>query len=154
MIDATEARRRLQALLEEESTLVLCTAGETPWGAPLFYVPGRDGVLHWLSSPRSRHSLELAVRPEVAVAIHGSTFRWEEIRGAQLEGVAGIVDEPAERARLLAAYRARFDLGPTFEEAIARSVLYRFVPTRARLLDNALGFPGKVEIVFGQPAGE
>lgn len=154
MIDAAEARRRLRALLEEQTTLVLCTAGEKPWGAPLFYLPGADGALYWLSSARSRHSVELAGRPEVAVAIHGSTFRWEEIRGAQLEGVAHAVDAPEERARVLAAYRARFDLGPSFEEAIARSVLYRFVPSRARLLDNALGFPGKVEIVFGQPAGE
>jgi len=147
MIDRAEARRRLAALIESQSTLVLSTAGaDGPHGAPLFYVPDGDLRLCWLSSPRSRHSLDLAAHSEAAISIHASTFRWEEIRGAQLRGSVETVEAAEERARILAAYRGRFDLGPSFDQAIARAGLYRFTPAWARLLDNRLGFPGKVEI--------
>ena len=144
MIDEAEARRRLQRLIEEQSTLVLATTDEEgAHAAPLFYLPGPDATLLWLSSPRSRHAMASG---EVAVAIHAPTFRWEAIRGAQLRGRVEVVAAGTEREGLLAAYRARFALEDSFEQAIARSCLYRFVPSWARYLDNALGFPGKVEI--------
>jgi len=144
MIEESEARRLLGELLERESTLVLSTAG--PHGAPLFYVPLPGPALYWLSSSSSRHSRALA--GEVAVSIHASTFRWDEIRGAQLRGEASAVEAPDERAAVLAAYRARFALPASFDAAIERSTLYRFRPRWARYLDNALGFPGRVEIRF------
>ena len=156
MIDASEARRRLAALIDSQSTLVLSTAGAGgPAGAPLFYVPCGDLRLCWLSSPRSRHSENLAsANGAAAVSIHAATFRWEEILGAQLTGTVEVVEAQDERARILAAYRERFDLGPSFDRAIGSAALYRFTPTRARLLDNGLGFPGKVELDPGTPADQ
>ncbi len=151
MISDEDARGRLKDLIERESTLVLSTAGDGgPSGAPLFYVPGEGHTLYWLSSPSSRHSRELG--REVAVSIPGATVRWDDIRGAQLRGEASVVDDADERARVLRAYRDRFALPGTFDQAIARSALYRFTPHWARYLDNALGFPGKVEIEFRSPA--
>jgi uncharacterized protein YhbP (UPF0306 family) len=151
MISEAEARERLQDLIEQESTLVLSTAGaDGPSGAPLFFVPGEGGALYWLSSPSSRHSREL--EGQVAVSIHASTFRWEAIRGAQLRGTAAVVEAAEERAALLQVYRRRFGLDESFDPLIARSALYRFTPRWARYLDNGLGFPGRVEIAFGSPA--
>lgn len=141
------ARRLLWELIESESTLVLATGDEAgPWAAPLFYVP-IDGTLCWLSSPRSRHA---AAGSEglVAVAIFASTFRWEEIRGAQILGRVETVDRPADRDRILVVYRARFALGDGFDERIAQSTLYRLRPVRARYLDNRAGFGGRFEISF------
>lgn len=147
MIDPEATRARLAALLAAESTLVLSTAGPAgPAGAPLFYLPEPGLRVVWLSSPRSRHSRNLAADPRAAISVFARTFHWEAIRGAQLDGTAAIVEDATERAALLAAYRARFSLGPSFDAAIEASRVYRFVPRRARLIDNALGFPGRVEI--------
>ncbi len=150
MMPETEARRLLQELLDAESTLVLSTAGEAGvLSAPLFYVPGADGTLYWLSAPTSRHSVALAATPQVAVSIFARTFDWEAIRGAQLEGEAAVVGDEAERAGVLARYRERFALPASFEGAIARSALYVFRPRWARYLDNARGFGFRAEVDFG-----
>ena len=83
--------RRLAALIESQSTLVLSTAGaDGPHGAPLFYVPDGDLRLCWLSSPRSRHSLDLAAHSEAAK----DPSRW---RGLNLLGFA--LMEVRERLR-------------------------------------------------------
>lgn len=149
MLSREEALRRLNRVVEGQSTLVLSTAGdEGPSGAPLFYVPLPDLRLAWLSSPRSRHAIHGEADPRAAVSIFAPTFRWEEILGAQLQGRVEVVREEEERAGILAAYERRFGLGASFDGIIAASVLYRFEPTRARLLDNRLGFPGRVEISF------
>ena len=149
MLPRDEALRRLQDILEAESTLVLSTAGEDgASGAPLFYVPLPDLRLAWLSSPRSRHAIEGSADPRVAVAIFTKTFRWEAIRGAQLRGRVAPVEAGGEREAILAAYRRRFSLDASFDPVIGASVLYRFEPAQARLLDNQLGFPGRVEIAL------
>lgn len=148
-MEREEGRRRLLELIEGESTLVLATVDHAgvPHAAPLFYLPvaglpGEDISLYWLSSPSSRHSLALG---QVAVAIHASTWKQNEIRGAQLEGRAELVEKSPE---LLAAYKARFALGDAFDRAIASSELYRFTPRWVRYLDNAQGFGGRIELTL------
>lgn len=140
-MEQAEAWQRLGQFVDTQSTLVLATAGADgkAQGAPLFYLPEEGMRLFWLSSPKSRHSRAIAVDPQVALSIHGQTWRWDEIRGAQFEGTVGIVDDPAERDRLLARYRERFSLDDSFGQRMAASHLYRFRPRWVRYLENGAG---------------
>jgi uncharacterized protein YhbP (UPF0306 family) len=141
-----DVKKRLWALLEQESTLSLATVVEgRPAVAPLFYVPW-DGALCWLSSPTSRHSQAVARDGRAAAAVYASTFDWQGILGAQLEGWVEVVEEPWEREAILVAYLRRFGLDESFGQVIGKSLLYRLLPTWARLLDNAAGFGGKAEV--------
>ena len=53
-------------------TLGTADASGTPWVSPVLYapLPYRDYV--WVSRPGTRHSRNLAARPEVAIAIYDS----------------------------------------------------------------------------------
>lgn len=101
--------------------------------------------LHWLSSPSSRHSHALSRDGRAAVSIHGCSHSWTEIRGAQLEGVVELVEDPLEREGLLSLYVERFQLDSQHAERMGRSALYRFVPRWIRYLDNRSGAFGRWE---------
>jgi nitroimidazol reductase NimA-like FMN-containing flavoprotein (pyridoxamine 5'-phosphate oxidase superfamily) len=122
---ATSISDELRALAGRENTLVLATAADdgTPIATPLFYYADDELNLYWLSSPDSRHSRNLSVRPSVAVAIFAQVSNWREIRGVQMEGVAEAVPDCET---ILAQYRRRFSLGPELDEVIARSTTYVF----------------------------
>lgn len=132
---ATSIDENVRALLERENTLVLATTADdgSPVAAPLFYYADGHANLYWLSSPESRHSRNLSVRPRVAVAIFAQVVDWKEIRGVQLEGVAEVA--PA-REPILTQYRRRFGLGPELDAVIARSTMYVFRATWWRYIDS------------------
>jgi len=129
---------RARALIEHENTLVLATSADDgiPIATPLFYYPDAEGSLYWLSSPDSRHSRNLNVRDRVAVAIFVPATDWTEIRGVQMEGTAGAVEDPILRASVLVKYRQRLRLPPALDEAIAKSTLYVFRPAWWRFVDS------------------
>ncbi len=137
----------LRALLEAENTLVLATVSDSgePVATPLFYICGADMSLYWLSSPDSRHSRNLSVRPRVSATVFAHVHRWKDIRGLQMNGNAGVAGLEAREA-ILDAYRRRFELGNDTESAIARSTLYLFRPEWARYMDNSHGFGFREEL--------
>ena len=47
-------------------------ASGTPWVSPLWYVPLSYREYVWVSRPGTKHSRNLAGRPEVAITIYGS----------------------------------------------------------------------------------
>ncbi len=145
-MDKNDTLSRAAALLDDETTMVLATAG--PDGAlsatPLFYIP--EGMsLYWLSSPDSRHSRNLGARAQVAVTVFASVRSWRDIRGLQMEGEALAVEDSAERERIIAAYRQRFGLGEDLGGVISGSTLYVFRPAWVRYIDNTKGFGLKQE---------
>ena len=106
----------IRAFLASQSTLALATinADGTPQSAPLFYVSDDDLNLYWLSSPRSRHSVNLTERANVAATIYAAVWDWQAIRGLQIEGRA-IAIENEERQRILTRYRDKFTLPSSFD---------------------------------------
>ena len=77
-------RERVLEQLAEHHVLTLATAGpEGPWAAAVFYA--HDGLtLYFLSSPNSRHSLNIADGAEVAATIQRDYDDWPGIHGLQL----------------------------------------------------------------------
>ena len=63
-----------RSIIDSNRYMTLATADEqgSPWASPVWYAPVEYGELLWVSSPESRHSRNLAVRPELAIVIFDS----------------------------------------------------------------------------------
>ena len=63
------------ALLADNAYLTLGTVGADghPWTTPVYFAPDGLEGFYWVSSPESRHSRNLAVHPEVSLAVFDST---------------------------------------------------------------------------------
>lgn len=147
-------------LFREVAPMTLATcAGNVPWASDVYFA--RSGYdLVFFSSPHSRHCRNLAANPVCAVSVRAPATDWRDIRGVQMEGVAGSARTMVEKASALAAYVAKFpfarDLLARPAESLRsafRAQAHIFRPTRIRHLDNArgLGVRFSVEIVAGRP---
>ena len=101
----TDAARRVIAA-NDYMTLATADRDGRPWATPVWFAErdGREFV--WVSRPGARHSLNIADRPEIALAIFDSTVTPGEGVGVYVEAVAEQVDEVG-RADALAVYSAR-----------------------------------------------
>jgi uncharacterized protein len=125
-------------------TLSTCGAGG-PWAAAVFYV--NEGLrLYFLSSPRSRHALDLAADSRAAGAIQEDYRDWPEIKGIQLEGRVAPVPE-GEMERVRALYGAKFPVvanaaaaPPEIAQALASVRWYALTPDALHFIDNSKGF--------------
>ena len=146
------SRGRALRYLQQHHVVSLATSGsDGPWAAAVFYVS--DGLtLYFLSSPTSRHCLNIAQDPHVAATIQEDYSDWAEIKGIQLEGVAhNISGEDEARARRL--YGKKYPLvgmisqAPSaIVEALARVRWYQLVPQRVYFIDNSAGFGHRDEL--------
>lgn len=144
-----DVRSELHAFLESQSTMALATAGDRdgrPQVAPLFFASGAALNLYWVSSPDSRHSVNILSWNDVSAAIFAHTWDWAGIKGVQLTGDAMAVTDDEERRRGLRLYSDKFPfVNDRFTELIENSVLYVLRPTWLRWLDNERRFGYKQE---------
>jgi uncharacterized protein YhbP (UPF0306 family) len=118
---------------------------EGPWSAAVFYA-SRELTLYFVSSPKSRHALDLARDPRAAAAIHEDYRDWRAIQGIQLAGTVERL-EGAEREAALACYREKFAflnnpipaLAPVLA-ALGKAACYRLTPSELHFIDNSAGF--------------
>jgi len=145
--------KSVAALLIQQTTISLATSGADgePSVAPLFYLPGPDLSLYWLSSRSSLHSRNIAREPRAAATVYRNAASWREIRGVQIRGSAAVVADPERCAPLLDAYCERFKLGRVLRLAARQSTLYVFEPDFIRSIDNASGFGSKFELTRSAP---
>ncbi|WP_051366945.1 pyridoxamine 5'-phosphate oxidase family protein [Hamadaea tsunoensis] len=89
-------------LLARHRYLVLGTAdGEgRPWATPVFYAPDGDHRVLWVSAPDSRHSRNIASRPDVAITIFDSNAPIGGAEALYLEATAEPVADDAQTAAL------------------------------------------------------
>lgn len=142
-------RETINTFLQAHSTLALATSAADGIAqvAPLFYVSDESFNLYWLSSAHSRHSLNIAARPQAAATIYPTVWLWTDIRGLQVEGSVEIVSG-MRWENMLNHYREKFQLPPAFDTQIATSTLYVLKPSWLRWLDNSVSFGYKAETVF------
>jgi len=138
--------------LQQHNVATLATSdGSYPWAAAVFYV-NDDSILYFLSSPTSRHSLNLTQNPQVAVTIQEDYSDWLDIKGVQIEGVASeIFGDEEHRARTL--YGRKFPVIGMIAQApavIVKALIkvrwYKIVPNKMYFIDNALGLGNREEI--------
>lgn len=95
-------------LLEANKYMVLATADEDgmPWATPVFFAPRDESHLYWVSSPESRHSRNIAVRPTTAITVFDSQVPIGGAEAVYIEATAGRADD-AERDVLLELLNSR-----------------------------------------------
>ena len=145
-------RERALGYLRDHHVATLASHGSGfPWASAVFYVS--DGfTLFFLSSPTSRHCLNLGENSHVAATIQEDYDDWPKIKGIQLEGLACEISGAEERAaRKL--YGDKFPIvgklaqAPAFiVKAMAKVRWYRIVPSRLYFIDNSAGFGHRDEI--------
>ena len=148
------ARENALAYLRAHNVMSVATHGpEGLWSAAVFYV-NDNFDLYFLSAPTSRHSLNIAASPRVAVTIQQEYDDWRAIQGLQLEARATQLDG-LEQARAILLYGKKFSIVANIAhapvaiaQAFARVAWYRLTPTRVYFVDNSLGFGHRDEIAM------
>lgn len=139
---------RDQALAYLAAHNVMTLATKSVWAAAVFYA--NEGFnLYFVSSPASRHALDLAADPRAAAAIHEDYRDWRAIQGIQLSGTVERLED-AERDAALACYRAKFgflaNAAAPVLEALGKAACYRLVPSEMYFIDNSTGFGKRTQI--------
>lgn len=141
--------------LQRHHVMTLATCGERgPWAAAVFYV-NVGPTLYFLSSPSSRHCLDLAHDPRCAATVQDDTGDWTQIKGIQLEGTA--VELHGSEAQLARQrYGEKFPLVAQTDRtpapiaaALAKVSWYRLQLARLHFIDNSRGFGHRDTIDLG-----
>jgi hypothetical protein len=105
----TENRSIVSDLLEASRYLVLATADATgrPWSSPVYFAHIGFTEFFWVSSPKVTHSRNIAVRPEVGIAVFDSQAAIGTGQGVYMSAVAGLVEGDGPTARGLEVFSRR-----------------------------------------------
>jgi uncharacterized protein YhbP (UPF0306 family) len=63
-----------RGIIDDNQYMVLATADEAgrPWASPVYFANSGYAEFFWVSSPEATHSRNIAVRPQVGIAIFNS----------------------------------------------------------------------------------
>jgi len=89
---AAELADHARRIIDVTKYIALGTADETghPWVSPVWFACEDYRLFHWVSAHNTRHSDNLAARPEVALAIYDSSVA---IGGAAAVYISGTAQE-------------------------------------------------------------
>ncbi len=90
------------ALLRDVAPMTLATcADNVPWASDVYFASSGFDLV-FFSSLDSRHCCNLVANPVCAASVHAPVATWRDIRGLQMEGVAGLTHTIGEKASALA----------------------------------------------------
>ncbi len=103
-------------IIDTNNYLTLSTADRDglPWASPVYYTPDNGLDFYWVSRPDSRHSRNLAERPEIAIVIYDSQQPLFTVEAVYLTAHAQQVAR-SELARCTDIYRSRLPELTSFE---------------------------------------
>lgn len=152
---------RVRTFLAEHDTMTLATVGPhgQPQAAAVFFAADDQLNLFFLSSPSSRHSLNLQHDSRAAATVQADGQEWQTIHGLQIEGTVSQIEGPELLARATRTFAGRHEflrglLGLAADEPaalqgpLASSRFYVLRPAWIRLIDNRQAFGYKEEIRF------
>ena len=128
-------------LVDHEQYLILATADcdGHPWASPLWYAHAGYREYLWVSSPDSRHSRNIEVRPQVSIVIFDSSAPPSGAQAVYISGAA-VVTTGSDLDRSVEIYSRRSqELGlpewtPAMCRASARVRLYRAIASQQFVL--------------------
>jgi uncharacterized protein YhbP (UPF0306 family) len=134
-----------RSVIDANRYMALGTADEAgqPWVSPVWFACEDYRTFHWLSSPESKHSRNLAARPEVAIAVFDSSVPVGAAQAVYMKGVA-VELTGEELARGLEIYDrvSRQDVGRGFgPDDVQGSSLFRLY--RATVVEHWVLIPGR-----------
>jgi nitroimidazol reductase NimA-like FMN-containing flavoprotein (pyridoxamine 5'-phosphate oxidase superfamily) len=79
-----------RSVIDSNRYMALGTADDAghPWVSPVWFASEDYRNFHWVSSPDSKHSRNLATRPEVAIAIFDSSVPVGAAQAVYMKGLA------------------------------------------------------------------
>jgi pyridoxamine 5'-phosphate oxidase-like protein len=108
MSAAGPAAQTARDIIEASRYLVLATADATgrPWSSPVYFAHIGFTEFYWVSSPDAAHSRNLAVRPEVGIAVFDSHAQIGTGQGVYMSAAATLLED-GETARGIGAFSRR-----------------------------------------------
>lgn len=108
MSNTGPAAQTVSGIIEASRYLVLATADAAgrPWSSPVYFAHIGFTEFYWVSSPEVTHSRNIAVRPDVGIAIFDSQAAIGTGQGVYMSAVAKLV-EGGGTARGIEAFSRR-----------------------------------------------
>ena len=108
MSAAGPAAQTARDIIEASRYLVLATADAAgrPWSSPVYFAHIGFTEFYWVSSPEVTHSRNIAVRPEVGIAVFDSRAEIGTGQGVYMSAAATLVDD-GETGRGIEAFSRR-----------------------------------------------
>jgi nitroimidazol reductase NimA-like FMN-containing flavoprotein (pyridoxamine 5'-phosphate oxidase superfamily) len=102
------AAQTVRDIIEASRYLVLATADATgrPWSSPVYFAHIGFTEFYWVSSPKVTHSRNIAVRPEVGIAVFDSHAEIGTGQGVYMSAAATLLED-GETARGIEAFSRR-----------------------------------------------
>ena len=87
---ADERLRVLRSVIDANRFMTLATADEqgTPWASPVWFARRDERRFPWVSRPTTRHSRNIAARPDLAIVIYDSQTTPDERQAVYIEATA------------------------------------------------------------------
>lgn len=152
--DERDLAELARSIINANQFMALGTADAdgNPWVSPVWYAPESGRTFVWVSRPGTRHSRNIAHRPEVAITIYDShrPGTWSAVYMAARAAEVADVDDAltsfnrASRARGLRAWAQADVVAP------AQFRLYRATVTEQYVLDD---HDGRVPVELGEAPG-
>lgn len=150
---AGEARRVLATA--RYLTLATADAEGRPWATPVWFAERDCTEFVWVSRPGARHSVNVALRPAVGLAVFDSTAPVGAASAVYVEAEATEVG-PDERAAALAVYNRRTaeqGLRRWTEQDVTGAAQFRLYRARATRVDVLDEHDRRVQVRTGTRAG-
>lgn len=103
------APQTVRDIIEANLYLVLATADAAgrPWSSPVYFAHIGFTEFFWVSSPGVTHSQNIAVRPNVGMAVFDSHAPIRKGQGVYMSAVAELVEDDDETARGIEVFSRR-----------------------------------------------
>lgn len=103
------APQTVRDIIEANLYLVLATADAAgrPWSSPVYFAHIGFTEFFWVSSPSVTHSQNIAVRPNVGMAVFDSHAPIRKGQGVYMSAVAELVEDDDETARGIEVFSRR-----------------------------------------------
>jgi nitroimidazol reductase NimA-like FMN-containing flavoprotein (pyridoxamine 5'-phosphate oxidase superfamily) len=127
-------------ILDTNSFMTLATADADglPWASPVWFAQENYRELYWVSAPDSRHSRNLAVRPELSIVVFDSAQTPGDVQAVYMSATAGQLDDVEAGIEVYSRVSARSGLPGWGVERVtggARLRLYRATVTEHHIMD-------------------
>ncbi|HEX6358910.1 pyridoxamine 5'-phosphate oxidase family protein [Actinophytocola sp.] len=137
-----------RAVMDANSFVTLATADADgrPWASPVWFATEDYRHLYWVSAPDTRHSRNLAVRPELAMVVYDSTATPLEGQAVYMTGTAAQVTDGIEIFSRVSVRKGLREWGLDRVTGDARLRLYRATVTEHHILDPDASIDVRAEV--------
>jgi pyridoxine/pyridoxamine 5'-phosphate oxidase len=141
-----------RGVIDANAFMTLATADPDgrPWATPVWFAHRDHREFVWVSRPDARHSVNLAERPRLAIAIFDSTQQPGDVAAVYVEAEGGEVTDGSELVDAVEVFARRSEahgLSTWTTENVTGSAEHRLYRARARALfilgprDNRIEVP-------------